>query len=141
MLAETDKEEEVENGQEQEQKFLFDEIDINTKVKRKRNTEDMVFDDVIESIDLTEEDKIHLETKQQQHAKKFLEKFTENDFLYVHKNIYELNRKHNIFILLNIPENEESFNEFIREKYKPVDVNLSGVSDFINCKVYYMNIL
>jgi hypothetical protein len=47
-LAEIDKEEEIENGEQQEQKILFDEeIDINTKVKRKRNIRDMVFDDVI----------------------------------------------------------------------------------------------
>jgi hypothetical protein len=91
-LAEIDKEEEIENGEEQEQKFLFDdEIDINTKVKRKRDTGDMVFDNVIESIDLTEDDKIYLETKQQQYTKEFLEKFTDNDFLYIYKNIYEPN--------------------------------------------------
>jgi hypothetical protein len=58
-LAEINKEEKIENDKEEEHDFLFDdEIDINTKVKRKRNTEDMVFDDVIESMDLTEYDKI-----------------------------------------------------------------------------------
>jgi hypothetical protein len=45
--------------------------------------------------------------KQQQYAKEFLEKFTDNDFLYVYKNIYEPQRKYNSFILLNIPEDEE----------------------------------
>jgi hypothetical protein len=45
----------------------------------------MVLDDVIESIDLTEVDKISLETKQQQYAMEFLEKFIDNDFLYVYK--------------------------------------------------------
>jgi hypothetical protein len=45
-----------------------------------------------------------------------LEKFTENDFLYIHKNIYELDWDYNSFILLNIPENETSLKEFIREK-------------------------
>jgi hypothetical protein len=70
-----------------------------------------------------------------------LEKFTYYDFLYIHKNIYELNRKHNTFILFNIPEDEVSFKEVIREKYKAVDVNLSGVSDFTNYDVYYTNTL
>jgi hypothetical protein len=91
-------------------------------------------------MDLTEEDKIYLETKEQQYVKEFLEKFN-NDFLYIHKNIYKLNRKHNTFILLNIPEEEESFKEFIREKYKAANVNLSDVSDFTNYKVYYTNTL
>jgi hypothetical protein len=95
----------------------------------------------LETIDLTEDDKIYLEMKQQQYAKEFLEKFTDNDFLYIHKNIYELNRKYNSFILLNIPEDENSFEEFIREKYKVANVNLSGVSDFTNYKVYYTNTL
>jgi hypothetical protein len=81
---------------------------MNIKVKRKRDTGGIVFDNVIESIDLIKED----------------------------KNIYERNRKYNSFILLNIPEDEDSFKEFIREKYKAVDVNLSGVSDFTNYKVY-----
>jgi hypothetical protein len=141
-LAEIDKEEELENGEEQKQKILFDdEIDINIKVKRKRNTGDMVFDDVIESIELTEDDKIYLEKKQQQYAKEFSE-FTNNDFfLYIHKNIYEPNRKYNSFILLNILEDEELFKEFIREKYKAVGVNLSGVSNFTNYKVFYTNTL
>jgi hypothetical protein len=37
-----------------------------------------------------------------------LEKFTDNDFLYVHKKIYEPQRKDKTFILLNIPEDEQS---------------------------------
>jgi hypothetical protein len=82
-LAKINKEEKIENDKEEEHDFLFDdEIDINSKVKRKRNAEDMVFDDVIELMDLTKEDKIYLETKQQQYAKEFLEKFTDNDFQY-----------------------------------------------------------
>jgi hypothetical protein len=112
---------------------------MNMKNKRKRNTGGVVFDDVIEVIDLSEEDKKFLEMKQQQYSKEFLEKFTDNDFLYVHKNIYEPEREYNSFILSNIPEDEESFKEFIREKYKAVDVNLSGVSNFTNYKVYYTN--
>jgi hypothetical protein len=54
---------------------------MNTKVKRKKNTGGMVFDDVIKSIDFTKDDKIFLETMQQQYGKEFLEKFTDNDFL------------------------------------------------------------
>jgi hypothetical protein len=60
---------------------------------------------------------------------------------YIKKKIYELNRKYNSFILLNIPEDEKSFKEFIREKYKTVDVNLNGISNFTNYKVYYTNTL
>jgi hypothetical protein len=56
-------------------------------------------------------------------------------------NIYEPNRKYNSFILLNIPEYEELFKEFIREKCKAVDTNLSGISNFTNYKVYYTNTL
>jgi hypothetical protein len=65
-LAEIKKQEvEEEHEQQEEQIFLFDdEIDINTKVKRKRNRGDMMFDDVIEWIGSREDDKIFLETKQ-----------------------------------------------------------------------------
>jgi hypothetical protein len=38
---------------------------------------------------------------------------------------------------LNIPEDEESFKEYISTKYKAVDVNISGVSNYSNYKVYY----
>jgi hypothetical protein len=96
-LAEIDKEEideqdeqQEENEQQEQPEFLFDdEIDINTKTKRKRDIGGLKFDDVIEAIDLSEDDKKFLQTKQQQYTKEFLEKFTDNDFLYVHKNIYE----------------------------------------------------
>jgi hypothetical protein len=105
---------------------LFDhEIDINTKIKRKRDTGGVVFDDVIDAIDMSEDDKKFLETNQQQYAKEFLEKFTNNDFLYVHKNIYEPQRKDKSFILINILEDEELFKEYISTKYKAVEVNLS----------------
>jgi hypothetical protein len=97
-LAEIDKEEEVENGQEQEQKILFDdEIDMNTKVKRKRDTGTMIFDDLTNVIDLTENDKIFLETKQQQYVKEFLEKFTDNDF-YTYSRTF-MNKTENIIHL------------------------------------------
>jgi hypothetical protein len=43
---------------------LFDEeIDVNRKIKRKRNRGGMIFDDVVEAINLTKDDKIFLETK------------------------------------------------------------------------------
>jgi hypothetical protein len=128
-LPEIDKEEvEEEHEQKEEPEFLFDdEIDINTKIKRKRDTGGVLFDDVIEAIDLSEDDKKFLETKQQQYVKEFLEKLTDNDFLYVYKNIYEPQWKYNSFILLNILEDEESFKEYISTKYKAVDVNISGV--------------
>jgi hypothetical protein len=87
---------------------LFDnEIHTNRKIKRKRDTDSVVFDDVMEVIDLSKDDKKFLETKKQQYGKEFLEKFTGNDFLYVNKNIYEPQRKYNSFILLNILEDEE----------------------------------
>jgi hypothetical protein len=55
-------------------------MDMNRKIKRKRDTGGMVFDDVMEVIDLSEDDKKFLETKLQ-YAKEFLEKFTDNYFL------------------------------------------------------------
>jgi hypothetical protein len=138
-LAEIDKEEEVEK---EEQEFLFDdEVDMNMKIKCKRDTGGMVFHEMVEVINLTEDDKKFLELKQQQYVKEFLEKFMDNDFLYIYKNIYELQREYNSFILLNIPEDEESFKKFIREKYKAVDVNLSGVSNHTNYKIYFTNTL
>jgi hypothetical protein len=154
-LAEIDKEEideqdelqeeheqQEENEQQEEPEFLFDdEIDINTKTKRKRDTQALKFDDVIESIEMSEDDKKFLETKQQQYAKEFLEKFTDNDFLYVHKNIYEPEGKDKTFILLNIPEDDQSFREYISIKYKAANVNLSGVWNRTNYKVYYTNTL
>jgi hypothetical protein len=111
-LAEIDKEEideqdeqnkeheqDEQHEQEEEPEFLFDdEIDINSKTKRKRDIGGLKFDDVIEAIDMSEDDKKFLETKQQQYGKEFLEKFTDNDFLYVHKNIYESQRKDKTFI-------------------------------------------
>jgi hypothetical protein len=142
-LAEIDKEEvEEEYDQQEDPEFLFDdEIDINTKTKRKRNTGGLKFDDVIDAIDLSEDDKKFLGTKQQQYAKEFLEKFTDNDFLNVHKNIYEPQRKDKTFILLNIPEDEKSFKEYISTMYKAAKVNLSGVWNHTNYKVYYTNTL
>jgi hypothetical protein len=68
------------------------------------DTGGILFDDVIEVINLTEDDKKFLETKEQQYTKEFLEKFTDNDLLYIHKNIFEPEREHNSFILFNIPE-------------------------------------
>jgi hypothetical protein len=57
-------EEQEEPEQQEEPEFLFDyEIDMNTKTKRKRDTEDLKFDDVIEGIDMSEDDKKFLETK------------------------------------------------------------------------------
>jgi hypothetical protein len=74
---------------EKEQEFLFhDQVYVNTKIKRKRDTGGKVFDDVVEVINLTEEDKKFLDTKQQHYAKEFLEKLRDKDFLYIHKNIY-----------------------------------------------------
>jgi hypothetical protein len=148
-LAEIDKEEvdelddqQEEQEQQEEPEFLFDnEIDINSKTKRKRDAGGLVFDYVIDVTDMSEDDKKFLETKQQQYAKEFLEKFADNDFLYVHKNIYEPLRKDKSFILLNIPEDEESFKEYISTKYKAVQVNLSGVWNNTNYKVYYTNTL
>jgi hypothetical protein len=114
---------------------------MNTKIKRKKNTGGLVFDDVKHVIDMSEDDKKFLEKKQQQYAKEFLEKFTDNYFLYVHKNIYEPQRKYKSFILLNIPEDEELFKEYISTKYKAVEVNLSAVWNHTNYKVYYTNTL
>jgi hypothetical protein len=64
-LVEIDKEEvEEEHEQQEELEFLFDdEIDMNTKIKRKKNTGGLVFDDVIDAIDLSEDDKKFLEMK------------------------------------------------------------------------------
>jgi hypothetical protein len=66
-LAEIDKEEvEEEHEQQEEPEFLFDdEIHINSKIKRKRDIGGLKFDDVIDVIDMSEDDKKFLEMKQQ----------------------------------------------------------------------------
>jgi hypothetical protein len=78
-LAEIDKEEVEEEYEQQEEheqqevlEFLFDdEININTKTTGKRDTGGLKFDDVIDAIDMSEDDKKFLEMKQQQYAKEF----------------------------------------------------------------------
>jgi hypothetical protein len=56
----------------------------------------------VEAKNLTESDKKFLESKKEQYVKEFLEKFRNNNFLYTHKNIYELEGEYNPFILLNV---------------------------------------
>jgi hypothetical protein len=40
---------------------------------------------------------------------------------------------------LNVPENEMSFKEFIRSKYKTVDANVSYACNHTNYKIYFTN--
>jgi hypothetical protein len=42
---------------------------------------------------------------------------------------------------LNIPEHQESFKEFVQEKYKAANVNLSGVLNYTNYKIYFTKTL
>jgi hypothetical protein len=53
---------------------------VNTNIEGKKDTRMMVLDDVVEMMKLIKDDKKFLEMKQQQYAKEFLEKFTDNDF-------------------------------------------------------------
>jgi hypothetical protein len=113
---------------------------VNTKIKWKRDIGYMVFDEMVEVINLTEDNKKFLEVKQQ-HVKEFLEKFTDNNFLNILKNIYQPNQEYNSFIQINILEDEKSFKEFIRVKYKAGDGNVSGVQNHTNYKIYFQNAL
>jgi hypothetical protein len=59
----------------------------------------------------------------------------------MNKNIYERDRKYNLFVLLNILEDEMLFKEFFREKYKFVDVNVSCMLNHTNCNMHFTNTL
>jgi hypothetical protein len=68
--------------------------------------------------DLKHGNKIFLDLKQQELAKEFLQKYADNDNLYILKNIYEQPGKET-FILLNFPQDKQAFNNFIQSTYKP----------------------
>jgi hypothetical protein len=159
-LRQIEKEEAEEEQHEVEQAFLiqpdffirtFDKnennenVDINKKVKRKRNKNDNdnitnKFEDEEDESRITFNDKTFLDLKQENLAKEFLLKPANNDNLYIFPNNYEPADKRT-FILLNLPEDKESFQEFINYNYTSAQSNLHGVLDFSNFKVYYTNTL
>jgi hypothetical protein len=120
-------------------------FDINNKVKRKRlqidksNIENK-FDNEEDESRITFNDKTFLDLKQENLAKNFLLKHANNDNLYIFPNNYEPEGKRT-FILLNLPEDKESFQEFIDYNYTSAQSNLHGILDFSNFKVYYTNTL
>jgi hypothetical protein len=115
-------------------------ININTKTKRKRFETSKTFDDDKDQALLTHGDKTFLNLKQQELAKEFLQKYVDNDNLYTFKNIYEQQGKET-FILLNLPQDKQAFNDFIRRTYKPVLTSQHGVMGYTNYKVYFTNTL
>jgi hypothetical protein len=64
------------------------------KMKLKRDTVGIGFNDFIGMIHLLE-DKKFLEIRQQQYTEEFLKKFADNYFLHIHKNIYEPDGEYN----------------------------------------------
>jgi hypothetical protein len=99
-----------------------------------------VFDDDEDQTLITYSDKTFLDLKQQELAKEFLQKYADNDNIYVFTNIYEQKGKET-FILLNLPQDKDAFNDFIRSTYKPVLTSQHGVMDYTNYKVYFTNTL
>jgi hypothetical protein len=55
----------------------------------------------------------------------------DNDNLYIFKNIYEQQGKET-FILLNLPQDKDVFNDFITSTYKPVPTSQHGIMDYTN---------
>jgi hypothetical protein len=76
-------------------------IDLNSKTKRKRCEIPKTFDDDEDQSLITHGDKTFLDIKQQELVKEFLQKYADNDNLYIFKNIYEQEGKET-FILLNL---------------------------------------
>jgi hypothetical protein len=109
-------------------------IDLNIKTKRKRLEISKTFDDENQSL-ITHGDKTFLDLKQQELAKEFFQKFVDNDNLYIFKK-YEHQGKETS-ILLNLPQDKEVFNDFIRNTYKPVLTSQHGVMDYTNFKQYF----
>jgi hypothetical protein len=106
-------------------------IDLNNKIKRKRSETSKVFDDVEDQTLITHVDKTFLDLKQQELTKEFLQKYADNDNLYVFTNIYEQKDKET-FILLNLPQDKEAFNNFITSTYKPFLTSQHGIMDYTN---------
>jgi hypothetical protein len=73
-------------------------------------------------------------------AQQFLQKHAENHDLYIFQNLYELNDKKTL-ILLNLPQDLTSFNNFITNKYPPAQSNQHGIINFNDFKAYFTNIL
>jgi hypothetical protein len=61
---------------------------------------------------ITHGDKTFLDLKQPE-LKKFLQNYADNDNLYIFKNKYEQQSKET-FILLNLPQDKEAFNNFMQ---------------------------
>jgi hypothetical protein len=62
----------------------------------------------------------------------------DNDNLYIFSNIFKPDDK-KTFILLNLPQDKDSFNNFITNQYQPALSNQHGIMDFNNFKIYFTN--
>jgi phenylalanyl-tRNA synthetase alpha subunit len=89
---------------------------------------------------VTNINKPFLDLKQKQLTQDFLKKHADNNNLYIFPNKYEPEGK-KIFILLNLTQDKESFQDFVTNNYKVALSNQYGVMDFNNFKVYYTNTL
>jgi hypothetical protein len=78
--------------------------------------------------------------KQELLAQQFLQNHADNDNLCMFPNIYQPEDK-KTFILLNLPQDKDSFKDFITNQYRPAQSNQHGVMDFNNFKVYFTNTL
>jgi hypothetical protein len=89
---------------------------------------------------ITQADKTFLDLKQQLLTQDFLKKHADNDNLYIFPNLYEPKDK-KTFILLNLPEDKDSFQDIITNTYKVALSNQHGIMNFNNFKLYYTNTL
>jgi hypothetical protein len=104
--------------------------DINTNIPSIVNTNiSNTFED--------EESETRIQERQAQH---FLRKHVDNDNLYIFPNIYK-SKGEEIFILLNIPQDKESFQDFVFNNYVFLLSNQHCITNFNNFKEYYTNIL
>jgi hypothetical protein len=159
-LRQIEKEEVEEQQHEVEQVFLIqpeffiatfdnnennENVDINPKVKRKKlkiyNIDANIsnkFEDEKDENQITFKDKTFLDIKQENLAKEILLNHANNNNLYIFPSKYDPESK-KTFIFLNLPEDKESFQEFIINNHNAAHSNQHGIMDFNIFKVYYTN--
>jgi hypothetical protein len=72
-------------------------VKIDLKTKRKRSETSKVFDDDEDQALITHGDKTFLDLKQQELVIEFLQKYADNDNLYIFKNIFEQQVKKHLY--------------------------------------------
>jgi hypothetical protein len=91
-------------------------------------------------LELLMQTKYLLRPKTRTTCSRFLRKHADNDNLYIFPNIFQEKCKE-MFILLNLPEDKESFQKFVTTNYNAAQSNQHGIMNFNNFKVYYTNTL